>query len=79
MPLKQESYLQRLLNECDAFFGREEKEAKEAVLARLTEVYKILKHNIKDSFAHYSQDVFVRFIEIAVEIDLKFKNAEEFI
>lgn len=36
MTLIEESYLQSLLNECELNFGREEKEAKNAVLNRLS-------------------------------------------
>lgn len=75
MSLIQESYLQNLLNECEANFGREEKEAKTAVANKLTEVESIMKKNIKQSFANYSLEVIVRFMEFAVEVKEKFGSA----
>ena len=79
MSLIEESYLHNLLAESDAYFGREEKEAKQAVSSRLTEVYRILTRNIKFTFEHFSLETIVHFMELTVEIDEKFKYAEEFV
>jgi hypothetical protein len=39
-----------------------------AVITRLTEIYKVLKKNIKLSFTNFSLEVIVKFVEFAVEI-----------
>ena len=68
MSLVEESYLQLLLNECDSYSSRQEREAREAVVKRIDHIYKLFKANIRDAFLKYSLDVIVRFTEIAVEV-----------
>ena len=68
MSLIQESFLNNLLNECEINQSRPEKEAQEAVLHRLSEIYEVLKKNIRETFSSFSLDIIVRFTEISVEV-----------
>jgi hypothetical protein len=68
MSLVQESLVQSLLGECDQLLERQEREAKEAVVHNLDQIYDLFRRNIRDAFLNYSLDVIIRFAEVAVEV-----------
>lgn len=61
MSLVQESFVQSLLADCDQLSDRQEREAKEAVVRKLDQIYDLFRKNIRDAFLNYSLDVIIRF------------------